>query len=321
LKQRIRFYQQLAVLARAGVSFRISLERMKDRLTGRQLTILSEKVNSGERLYEAFEAAAFSSFECHLIAAGEKSGKLDVVFEHIAEFWKKELEMRQALMRPLYYPIGVMHLALVVGAIVEATVSSIPVAGVHFVERLATLYAVGFVIYMVMRESWGNEALRRFWQMIPIVGGSLKTTYAYRWITALKIEFDAGITISRAVGDAWRASGFIDSDRTAVEGEEAMRSGVVLSALMAKWKQLPSEWADFVETGEVSGGLNTAFANVEAEAARSWTLAQQRMSDWLPKIVYFLFLLIAAAMIFPVAKQVFIDPLTNAENAIDNAGK
>ena len=311
----------MAVLARAGVSFRISLERMNDRMTGRQLTLLSEKVNAGERLNEAFEAAGFSPFECHLVAAGERGGKLDAVFEHIAQYWKRELEMRQALIRPLYYPIGVMHLALVVGLIIETTLTSFPVAMIHFIEELASLYAFGFAFYMVVKASWGNDALRQFLLWVPIVGRSMKTAAAYRWITALKIEFSAGITISRAVGDAWRASGFVGCEERAKEGEDAMRNGVSLSALVTRWRQLPSEWVDFVETGEVSGEFETALANLEEEAARAWTLAQQRMTDWLPKIVYFLVLLIAAAMVIPLAYQVFVSPITNALNAIDNAGK
>jgi type II secretory pathway component PulF len=243
------------------------------------------------------------------------------VFEHLAEFWKRELEMRQALVRPLYYPIGVMHLALVVGAIIETTLTSFSVAMTHLILEFATLYVVGFVIYMVVKASWGNDSMRRVWLWVPIVGSSLKTAYAYRWITALKIEFTAGITLSRAVGDAWRASGFVGCDEKAVEGEEAIRSGTVLSTLIGQWRQLPSDWADFVETGEVSGGLEAAFTNLEAEAARAWTLAQQRMTDWLPKIVYFFVLLIAGAMVIPVAYEALIAPINNALNINDNLGK
>jgi len=321
LKHRIRFYQQMAVLARAGVSFRISLERMKDRMTSRQLTVLSEKVNAGERLNEAFTAAGFSPFESQLVAAGERSGKLDAVFEHIAEYWKRELELRQALMRPLYYPIAVMHLALVVGAIIETMVSGLSIALVHLGEELVTLYVAGFVIYMVVKASWENEAIRQCLLWVPLVGRSLKTTYAYRWITALKIEFSAGITISRAIGDAWRASGFVGSKERATEGEEEMRNGVSLSKLMTRWRELPSDWVDFVETGEVSGELEAAFNNLEEEAKRAWTLAQQRMSDWMPKIVYFIVLLIAAAMVIPLARKVFVDPISDALNTIDNVSK
>jgi hypothetical protein len=45
------------------------------------------------------------------------------------------------------------------------------------------------------------------------------------------------------------------------------------------------------------------------------------MSIWLPKIAYFAALLIAAIPVFQVAKQVLVDPVNDALNQIDNAGK
>jgi len=294
---------------------------MKERMPGHQLSVLSEKVNAGERLNEAFVAAGFSAFECHLVAAGERSGHLDTVFQHISEFWARDLEMRQALIRPLYYPITVMHLAIFLGAIVEMTLTSFPVALVHFIEAMATVYFIGFVIYMVVRASWTSEAMRQIWLWVPIVGGSLRAAFAYRWITALRLEFSAGITLSRAVADAWRSSGFIGCDRLATESEEAIREGMTLSQLMLGWRELPSDWIDFVETGEVSGALEAAFANLEAEASRTWLLAQQRMTEWLPKIVYFFVLIIAAAVVGRLAYNVLVAPELNAIDQIDNAIK
>jgi type II secretory pathway component PulF len=321
LRQRIRFYQQLAVLMRAGVSLRASLERLKERSSGNEVAVLSQQINAGERIGDAFTAARFSPFECHLVAAGERSAQLDTIFEHLSEFWKRELEMRQALVRPLYYPLVVLHLAVAAGALVELATTPWPVVLVHFVTRVALLYVAGFIIYVVVRASWSSESMRRVWLRVPIIGSSLKTAYAFRWITALKLEFTAGISLYRAVGDAWRASGYVGCERLAAEGEEAMREGTELSKLVLKWRQLPRDWIDFIETGELSGSFEQAFAHLEAEAARAWKLAQERMSDWLPKIVYFFVLLIVGAQVGRVMYQVEIAPIVDAEKQIDNATK
>jgi type II secretory pathway component PulF len=161
--------------------------------------------------------------------------------------------------------------------------------------------------------------MRGFWLWLPIIGNSIKTAYAYRWISALKLEFTAGISLSRAVGDAWRASGYVDCDRFAEEGEQEMRQGVELSKLVARWKQLPRDWIDFIETGEISGAFETAFKNLEAEAARAWRLAQDRMADWLPKIVYFVVLLMVAGLVTKLVYQAEIAPIIDAEKQIDDA--
>lgn len=321
LRHRIRFYQQLAVLVRAGVPIRGSLVRLQERMTDREVRVLSEKVNAGERIGEAFTAAGFSPFECHLVSAGEKSAQLDTVFEHLSEFWKRELEMRQALIRPLYYPLVVLHLAILVGAVVEATTTSWPVAAAHFIMWMAFLYVAGFVIYTLVSVSWSSPIMRRVWLSVPIIGSSLKAAYAYRWITALRLEFSAGISLSRAVGDAWRASGYIGGNRLAEEGEEAMRTGTDLSKLVLRWKQLPRDWIDFIETGEISGAFETAFKNLEAEAARTWTLAQQRMTEWVPKIVYFVVILFVAVIVGRMMYQVVVAPVIEVNKQIEDATK
>jgi type II secretory pathway component PulF len=321
LRQRIRFYQQLAVLVRAGLPIRASLLRLKEKMADREVTILSEKVNEGERLGEAFTTAGFSPFECHLVTAGERSAQLDTVFEHLSEFWKRELEMRQALPRPLYYPVVVLHLAVLLGALVELVDTTWPVVILHFIERMGLLYVIGFVVYTVVRVSWSSPVMRGFWLWMPFIGGSLRTAYAYRWITALKLEFSAGVSLSRAIGDAWRASGYVGCERLAEEGEQAMREGVELSKLVLRWKQLPRDWIDFIETGEISGAFETTFKKLEEEAARAWKLAQERMAEWVPKIVYFVVLLIVAAQVAKLMYKVEIEPIVDAEKQIDDATK
>jgi general secretion pathway protein F len=319
LRKRIRFYQQLAVLARAGLPFRASLERLKERMTDRKVEALSRKVNEGERLHEAFAAAGFSPFEFHLIAAGERSAQLDGVFDHLAQFWSRELEMRQAMISPLIYPIVVMHLAIGIGALIQLAVSGVGAAVMNLVGALGMLYVGGFAIFFLVRASWTSPAMRQFWLFVPIVGGAIRSAQAYRWIAALKMEFRAGISFPKAVGDAWRASGYIGCEEKAEEAEEAMRGGASLTQLMGRWKQLPDDWVDFIETGEIAGGLDTALANLETEAARNWILAQQRMAEWLPKIAYFFVLMVAASMVFGAAYKVIVEPITDAESEVDKA--
>jgi type II secretory pathway component PulF len=320
-RHRVRFYQQLAVLVRAGLPLRASMLRLKERMGDKAVAVLAEKLATGERLDEAFVAAGFSSFECQLVTAGERSAQLETVFQHLSEFWARELEMRQALIRPLIYPVVVLHLAVLVGAVVEYVTNPSPLVLVHLGEKLALLYFAGITLYFGARASWSVDLVRLIWLRVPLIGSAIRSAYAYRWITALKLEFSAGISLSRAVGDAWRASGYVGCDRFAQEGELAMREGTDLSTLVRGWKRLPRDWPDFIETGEISGALETAFKNLEAEAARNWSWTQQRMAEWLPKILYFIVLLIAAAQVGKLMYQVEIAPLVDAQKQIDDASK
>jgi type II secretory pathway component PulF len=310
----------MAVLLRAGLPIRSSIERLRDRLGGSELPLLAQKLSEGERLADAFAAAHFLPFETNLVAAGERSGQLETVCDHIAQFWQRELEFRQALIAPLIYPIVVLHFSVLLSSGIVLLTQSWGVALAALIKSVILLDGSLVLIYFLARVTWSSPVMKGFWLRIPIIGSALRAAFAYRWITALRIEFSAGVSLYRAVGDAWRSSGFVNCERLGQEGEEAMRSGVSLVTLVTRWRQLPRDWIDFIETGEVSGKFEEAFRNLEAEAARNWTLAQQRMANWLPKIVYFIALLVVAAQVVEIGQRVLIDPITQAEKAIDNPG-
>ena len=305
MRHRIRFFQQLAVLARAGVPLRTSLQRLRERIPGREMAVLIAQIEAGERVGDAFARAGFSPFECNLVNAGERSGRLEIVFQHLADFWELQRQMFQALAGQLYYPLAVMHLAIFVGALMELVFNPWIVVVIHLVETLGFLYAIAFAFYMVIKVSWPSDAAQSFWLSLPIIGRTLSTAYAYRWITALRLEYSSGIPLPDAVADAWRASGYAGRDHLAEEGRLALLEGSELTPLIQRWRQLPRDWIDFIETGEISGALETALENLEDEAGRAWRVAQQRMTDWMPKILYFLILLVVAAQILFSVKNLY----------------
>jgi type II secretory pathway component PulF len=320
LRKRIRFFQQLAVLMRAALPIRSSIERLHERLGGHELAVLAQQLSHGERLADAFTSAGFQRFETNLVAAGERSGQLETVLDHIAQFWQHELEFRRALVTPLVYPIVVLHFAIILSSGIDLLNGGVSAAIAGFIIRLAVLYASLILIYVLTRATWSSPLMKSFWLRLPIVGRALRSAFAYRWITTLRLEFGAGVSLYRAVGDAWRASGFVDCERIGTESEEAIRSGASFTRLAQSWRQLPRDWVDFIETGEVSGKFDDAFRALEAEASQNFKFAQQRMANWLPKIVYFFALLVVAWQVVQVAEKVYIDPIEQAEKLINNPG-
>jgi type II secretory pathway component PulF len=317
LVHRIRFYQQLAVLARAGVPLRASLQRMEKKIPGPEIGTLARQIEQGQPIGGAFTAAGFSPFECHLVAAGERSAQLETVFDRLAQFWTREQHLFQALTRQLYYPIVLLHLSVLVLAVIHFS-QGIPAMVETLVTGLVVLYVLGGTIYLLARVTWRSAAAQRFWLFVPFVGAALKSAYAYRWITALRLEFAAGVPFPDAVSDAWLASGYLDSKARAHEGESGLRSGEELSSLVQRWRQLPRDWIDFVETGEISGEYEAMFTNMETESARNWTLAQDRMTEWVPKILTFVLLIVVGCMIGRAYFNVLVAPIQQAEKVIDS---
>jgi type II secretory pathway component PulF len=316
LRHRIRFYQQLAVLARAGVPFRGGLERMEKSSPVSELRILSQQLAQGQSLGDAFAAARFTPFECHLVSAGERSAQLDAVFTLLGEFWTRELHFGQAVVRQLYYPAFVAHLFVIVSGLLVLSQGTTAVI-TSIVENLVLLYFIAFVLYVLVRVSWRSAVAQRFWLLVPIIGGALRSANAYRWITVLRMEFVAGVSFPDAVADAWRSSGYVNAEPRAQEAEQGMRSGTDLSQLVRSWRQLPRDWIDYFDTAEASGQFETTFKQLEVESAHGWTVTQDRMTEWVPKILYFAFLVLMAIKIVPMASQAYTAPYTEVQKALD----
>ena len=296
---------------------RTGLVRLRERITGRDMKILTEKISQGGQLGDAFAAAGFSPFESNLVTAGERSAQLDSVFEHLADFWSRQRQMYQAMTSQLYYPCAIFIFALLTTALVESVMVSTSVAVIHLIETLALYGGIAFTIYTLIRVSWSSDAAQRFWLAVPIIGRTLSTAYAYRWVTALRLEHAAGIPMPDAVADAWRASGYAGRESLAREGHDELREGAELSTLVQRWKRLPRDWVDFIETGEVSGALETAFTNLQIEASAAWDIAQKQMTMWVPKIIYFIAILVVGAQVFSLAYKMVAGPMNELNSALN----
>ncbi len=305
LSRRISFYEQLATMTSAGIPLRQALERAGQRWADPQIAAVIRTLNQGQGAAEAFLAGKFTSFETKLVAAGERSGRLDDSFKQLATYWKTENELVGAMWKHLAYPILLLHLVAIIGPLPRLATCSVPFYVFSVVTQLAFLYGVAFVIYWGARESWRSEAGQAFWLRVPLVGRFLRATYAYRWVVALRMELNSGISFAQAAADAWEATGYSSREKRAAEAREGLLSGEPLSTLVAGWRELPVDWVDYFTTAEVSGKIYETLGHVEANALTEWKRAQERLADWLPKLLYLVLILYAAFQIFSMALGVF----------------
>jgi heme/copper-type cytochrome/quinol oxidase subunit 4 len=61
------------------------------------------------------------------------------------------------------------------------------------------------------------------------------------------------------------------------------------------------------------------FRTMEAEAARTWTTRQERMAEWVPKILVIGFVLFLALQIIPMATRAINAPIEQVEKTINDA--
>lgn len=315
LSTRISFYDQLATMTQGGIPLRQILDRSWARWHDPEIDILKKSLDQQSGAADGFAAAGFSSFEVKLVAAGERSGRLDESFRQLRTYWKTESDLVGAMWKDMAYPIILLHVLAVLGPIPKLVTSGVAAFAMQALTQLVMLYVVAFAVFWVVRVTWRSEDGQSFWLKVPLAGRFLRSTYAYRWIVALRMELNAGIPFSQAIPDAWEATGFSARARRAEEARQGILNGESLSILAARWRELPEDWITYFSTAEVSGKINETMTNVEDLALTEWKRSQERLADWMPKLVYVAILFYAAFQTFNTIADVY----GNINHAFDAA--
>jgi type II secretory pathway component PulF len=315
LKRKVALFTQLASLSRAGVPLRQGLANLRTRFSEREVQQLADQIDAGQHIADAFAQAGFAPFEINLIAAGERSGRLEVIFQQLADFWLQEHELTKSIKARIAYPLVVMHLAALLLPI-TTILESVALYALKVVAGLALLYGLGFGLYVFSQWSWRTETGQALWLRVPWLGRSWRATYAYRWIVALQLEFSAGLPLPQAVADAWRATGYAKREPLARDAEARLNAGENLSVLFARWRQFPEDWLGFLQNGELAGKLEESFIFLVEEAHRDWQRAQAALAEWMPKIFYGLMILIVGIQAFLAYYNNVIRPINAISDAI-----
>lgn len=118
-KKKQAFYQELAVLLKAGINFKESLTLIVESLKKEADKELIQKVLhdlvNGKAFSEALRAAkSFSEYEYYSVKIGEETGTTAQVCEELGRFFERKNEQKRIIIAALTYPSIVMTTAILV---------------------------------------------------------------------------------------------------------------------------------------------------------------------------------------------------------------
>jgi len=262
-----------------------------------RLAAVRSDVLAGHSLASAFSSAGFPELYCALLAAGERSGRLDVVMARLAQYLQRRDESRTRALHALIYPVVVALVALAVVAallgyvvpqlvaVFESARQVLPwptralLAASSFVRSTAWLWlaavVMGMTAFGIARRSapvW--ERVQRFMLRMPIVGRMMRLADTARFASSLAILSGAGVPILSALEAASRTVVALPLRRALVTVSAQVGEGAALSSALRATASFPPLLVHLVANGEATGALDGALdsaANaVESElAARS----------------------------------------------------
>lgn len=277
--------RQTATLLGAGLPVEevlaaVAEQTEKPRSKGLILSVRS-KVLEGHSLATALRdfPDAFSNLYCSTVAAGEKSGHLDIVLQRLADYTEQQHEMRQKIMHALIYPSIMIVVAVgIVGFLLEFVVpkmvsvysnigqqlpgmtqvliaisSGIKIYGLYIL--LGFIILIFFFRYQMKKSIRFREKVHTLLLRLPIVGNAIKVINTARFSRTFAILSSAGVPVLEAMTISSALIMNLPIRSAVEEAVKRVREGANIHLALKQTTYFPPMSIHLIASGESSGQL------------------------------------------------------------------
>jgi len=277
--------RQLATLLGAGMPVEevlsaVAEQTEKPKTKGLILSVRG-KVLEGHSLANALRdfPRAFSDLYCSTVAAGEKSGHLEIVLQRLADYTEQQYLMRQKIQNALIYPAIMILVSFgIVGFLLEYVVpkmvavyantgqelpgiTTFLIALSNGIKSYGIFLLIGIFIgvYFFRRAMKTNirfrKKVQRFVLRIPIFGNAIKTINTARFSRTFAILSSAGVSVLEAMTIASQLITNLPIRKAVEEATNRIREGANIHLALKQTKYFPPMSIHLIASGESSGQL------------------------------------------------------------------
>jgi len=326
--------RQFSTLLAAGMPIEevlaaVAEQTEKPRSKGLMLAVRS-KVLEGHSLAAALREFpnAFSELYCGTIAAGEKSGHLDIVLQRLADYTEQQLNIRQKIQQALIYPAIMVLVSFgIVGFLLEYVVPKMvtvySTAGQSLPDMTRFLIAMSngiqkdgiYLLILIVISIWlfrrqlkksisFREKIHSLWLKLPIIGKAIKTVNTARFSRTFAILSAAGVSVLEAMTIASKIITNLPIRYAVEEAANRVREGASIHLALKQTHYFPAMSIHLLASGEASGQLETmldrAATNQENDISR---LIETSLALFEPMIILIMgaiVLFIVLAVLLPI---------------------
>ena len=301
---RADFYFQLAQLTSAGIPIHKAIELQAKSPPSsayrEPLLQIFSLLQQGETFAGALSRLArwTPGFDLALIDAGEKSGRLDMVFGMLGDFYRSRAQLLRQVLGQMAYPTVVLHMAVLIFPFISFMKDfSVPLFLLRTLGVLIPLYLLlGFVAYAAQAErsaAWRSR-FERIVNLAPILGTARRSLALARLAAALEALLNAGVNIVEAWDLAAAASGSPALERAVGSWRPAVLAGQTPAEAVSASSYFPSVFQNLYMTGEVSGELDNSLKRLHHYYQDEGERRMRALAEWVPWCLYMMVALFVA---------------------------
>ena len=293
---------------------------------------LRAEVNSGSTFGRALaqHPSEFSAIYVAVVGAGEQSGNLALVLEHLAQDLEDQQVLNAKLLGAALYPaiVSLVALAIVlflvtyvvpqVASVFAGSKRALPFLTVLMLGLSDVVRSYGWLMLsvLVLGMAAARWALRapelRYrcdaaWLGLPIIGRLSRSYNAARFASTLAMLAAAGVPILKALQAASDTLSNQAMRRDAQDALAAVREGAPLASALAQKKRFPGLLSMFARLGEQTGQLplmlQRAASQLSSEVQRRAMQLATLLEPLLIVLMGLVVMLIVLAVLLPIIQM------------------
>ncbi len=285
-KEIVILSRQMATLFQAQISalrvFRLLSDQVENPRLKKYLTTVADDLQGGSSISNAISKYpdAFSNFYVNMVKSGEESGKLDEIFNYLADYLDRSYEVASKAKNALIYPafvvttfFGVMILMFTViipkiSVMITDSGTQIPfytkivlwISGtiINYGIYIAFVAIIaGYFIWRYSKTEEGGNYIDNLALNVPYIGDLYRKLYLSRIADNLNTMLLSGIPMLRALEITSSVVGNRTYKAILDNTFIKIKEGTSLSDALSLYKDIPNMMTQMVKVGEETGELGT----------------------------------------------------------------
>ena len=280
------FTRQLATMIDAGLPLVQCLDILAAQTENKSfqkiLTSVKNSVEQGATFSDALKKhpKVFDDLYCNLVAAGEVGGILDTILNRLAVYIEKNVKLKGQLKSAMYYPIGILVVAM--GVIAVMLLKVIPVfekmykdmgnaelpKATQVVMNISHSFINTWYVYFCViigtilaittarRTDRGREVTDRMLLRMPIVGPVIRKIVVARFTRTLGTLLSSGVPILDALDICARTAGNRVVQGGILRARDKISEGHDMAGPLAESRVFPTMVVQMIGVGEQTGAMD-----------------------------------------------------------------
>lgn len=329
------FTRQLATMTQAGISLLQTLElieKSQAKISMKALiTKIKTTIESGAMIAAALRHYShfFNALYCDLIAVGEHSGTLDLMFERVATYQEKIHALKSKIKKALFYPVAVIVVAILVtiGLLIfvvpqfEALFSGfgaqlpyptqVIIHCAHFLEEKSGLLVILFTVLLsgFITAKKRSEKLATYIDSyvlrLPVLGNVIQKAIIARFARTLATTFAAGLPLIDALQAVASAAGNRIYTQAILSIREHVIAGQTLHHSLRQTGLFPNMVIQMLAMGETSGTLEVMLNKLAAIFEAEVDQVVDNLTDLLEPIIMLILGVLIGGLVIAMYLPIF----------------